>query len=318
MVSRQEQFYLDCMRVNLLRWIWPVLLTACTQPDVTRSQQMKYAVLPAQLERLPQQNNGPAWNRYGLTGRVKHVETHWYSARMHNGNAESLPLRVGSVLYQHEALHFTADGQLSESRIGEGDTDTVAVHQYYQYDSASRLMAYIYSRGSRKAPETHYVYDASGQLTESIRQHAGSTQVYRETFQYSAGGDDIQVLVHADAKTIAARRYFLDEAQRITAYQYSNPPGQGKINFEIRYAYDDAGHVLTETNLDERGVVTHTIRYTWNNGQCVRSEAFDENNQRIGEEVYTYETDDYGNWTRKVVWILGKPWVMAERKLVYY
>lgn len=294
-----------------------VLLIQCSEKEVTRQEQLKNSVMPAQIERPAFVYNQPQWDWYGLKDNVKSVETTWYSASEENNTIVPRPMRVGSVMYQHEWLQFNARGQLLEQKLGENKADTAELSLRYVYDHDNRLRSSHYQRGHGIPSIIRYAYHADGSMISGVRENSIGNPL-EEQYRYD-GDQQVSISGIYNNHEVTRREYEFDQQGHIIRYRYFNPPSEQQAAYEVRYTYTLQGQVAEESEVEKDGQVSRVIRYRYDDdGLCMRAEVFDQQGRRVGEERYAYVLDRQGNWTRKVIYILGKPWIMAERKIQYY
>jgi YD repeat-containing protein len=300
-----------------LWFVLPVLVVMCTRREVSRQDQMKYSVTPAQIERPAFVYNQSQRTWFGLRGNVHSVETNWYTATEENNTIVPRPMRVGSVMYQHEWLQFNTQGQLIEQKLGDNSADTAELRLRYVYDDANRLVSFHYQRNAGTANTIRYTYSAAGRMVVALREWQEGKPM-EERYVYD-NDRFVSVRGYYDAQEMTRRNYQLDDQGHILHYGYYNPPTDSQAVYQVRFTYTANGQHATEEEVEKDGQVSRTIRYQYDDdGLCMRAEVFDQHGRRVGEERYAYVLDKQGNWTRKVIYILGKPWIMAERKIQYY
>ena len=169
----------------------------------------------------------------------------------------------------------------------------------YSYDDNGRLTKdHVYSVYGRVCVETAYTYDPSGRLIGEIEQNIEDGKTLgRKTYRYSPETEYVDVEEYDwDDHLRSKIRYLIKRQERVIELIAPDEPHRGRLTISI----DKAGNVLEAVAWLPDG--------------------------KRGKEIYNYEFDSSGNWTKQLRSeqiiengrIITKPRDATYRTIKYY
>jgi YD repeat-containing protein len=200
-------------------------------------------------------------DRWGLRGPVKRIEVQrtWSAPRCTAAQCDVGERGDTSV------AEFRADGALVDHRGRNPDGSEHAAR--YEYDSAGRLVAVMFTDSTGSAMVRRHEYDASGRLLRSVERDRIGQDRLAETYEYSASGSRTKVtLVDPSTNRSAVTAWAVDGSDAF----YSAP-----------------GAVSLRTVYDERDLVTELLFLDDSGATLARVEFLYDTAGRLVEEVHT-------------------------------
>lgn len=180
----------------------------------------------------------------------------------------------------------------------------------YQYDTSARLASeYDDSEGMTK----YFEYDAGNRVVSETRKVFDQI-IYVGTYSYNGDGQcTLHTAKHNSGLTVETFYHYDENGNQIKeSYML------GDIDNEVTFAYNDAGlliekrkagvggytykyeHICGDTGDVQKRIVDfasdyhtpyiHTENYTYDNGNLTLIETYDEKQNLVAKETYTYET----------------------------
>ena len=244
------------------------------------------------------------------------------------------------------AQYVRQDEEWVEGVRGQGQIDT--------YDRAGRLVEQVlynpdgthfqrkvrsYSQGGQPSKEIVYApdgalwhrmvwtYDERGAMTTAARYEADGTILSKEIFSYNGTTPKPVESVSQDKDETFFGRvvYRYDSAGRMVERSWVDD--ERKPVSRNVYAYDERGNLITVKVYDRQDALSSRWGYSYDDKRN-RTEWLDyhPDGSLAGRQVYRYEFDDRGNWTKKVIadWISDgqagtlEPSEVVHRTLSYY
>lgn len=280
------------------------------------------------------------WERKKLLGKVKSVEWVSYSATEENGEV----IRGGRLDYHH--LLFNKEGMITtetqetlRSAISDGRKD------YTYDDKGNKIEEKHYSLKNVLISEVKMAYDGNGNMTEyrftEIKQD-DSTRPLLITVQYKYNekGDCIESIDLDNGELSSGRIYTYDDKGSVVKWQQYNAEKEyqswGILKYDdnnnliedIAYNSDGKEDTYETHKYDDKNRRIETNRYY--DGKLLVTEQFeyDDKDNHIGYirihdgEKFSgkniVEYDDQGNWTRRTIYVDGRPDYIDMQTIEYY
>lgn len=213
-------------------------------------------------------------------------------------------------------------------------------NRYEQNGSLLEQVVYHYkSIASRKV----YVYDAAQRLIESQEFNGDGKYIGRELVKYDVQGNWTIARYRSSNGVFVkvAESYFTESGTNPENIQYTNNRissrelnrfdsiGQRiesivtsplKENDQIiYYQYDSLGNNTERVELNSSAIVEAKIRTTYDQQRNIRDVFTYGIKGSLKERIkHVYEYDEFGNWTKDVVFLNRKPTTVHIRKIEYY
>jgi hypothetical protein len=292
------------------------MATACLQRDERQESLLLSMIQPAQVETLPLHDNLNTRLLLHLKGKVRRLDTKFYSAQLKKGKIISAPLSVGSVLYQDNRYEFHENGMVKEVVWPTQDWVDFWYKQIYYYDSLNRITAKIdlSNRDSIRLTLYRYYYNKSGQMI-NIETFNHLQRVAK--LGYTDGGQTVTISEQTITRdSLCKTIYTIDQFGNTTSFKRYLGHTDSPL-YEVIYERNQRGTLLSETMIDQGSPSTKIIYHYDSLGNPEYCEDF-YGNIRRGLERYEYTFDQQGNWTRKIIFVNNVPWVVVERGLEYF
>ncbi|MGN0028807.1 MAG: hypothetical protein ACI35Q_03630 [Marinilabiliaceae bacterium] len=211
------------------------------------------------------------------------------------GDAEKVETRIWEVdftqrtikkaqLISHTVDYYTANGMIS-THIAYDTGDEMDSKTIYQYsDDGNKRVSTTYSKTGERTLQTLYAYTADGYLARMRFTDADAVTISTTEVGITAESATTEE-VYNDSERVRAT-YYYDKKHNLT-----------RIVKDDGHTTSDQKFVLTYDGLPARGSYVTP---------------FEKNAM-----TFEHETDEYGNWTRRVTYIDGVATEVAERNITY-
>lgn len=211
------------------------------------------------------------------------------------GDAEKVETRIWEVdfsqrtvrkaqLISHTVDHYMAGGMIS-THIAYDMSDEMDSKTVYQYsDDGNKRVSTTYSKTGERTLQTLYAYTADGYLARMRFTDADAVTI-----------STTEVGITAESAT--TEEVYNDSEKVRTTYFYDKKLNLTRIVKDDGHMTSDKQFVLTYDGLPARG------SYVTPFGKSTMT--------------FEHETDDNGNWTRRVTYIDGVATEVAERNITY-
>lgn len=207
----------------------------------------------------------------------------------------------------------------SLGRIKEEWTGGLDPLKVYTYDSLSRLIK-IFWPEPRNRPKEHdridsFIYNDKNLLVEKVILEDRSGSLYKQSVKYK---------YDAEGRCIKEEYYAEEREHSATTYKYEELNGGMKIS-EIHlgmsmnsgFYYEIIDSLGNRTEEYDKSEKRKTF-YQYDSRNNLMEEKLVIDGKVIRVMTIKYDFDNYGNWTRKVIYEDGIPHCIHERNIIYY
>lgn len=211
----------------------------------------------------------------------------------YQGNKLAEKITYGVQDYPTDKVTYLYDskGNINQENIYLG-SEYIQYTALYKYDAKNnKVFEGRYDKDSKMTYETKYQYDTNNNLLKSTTIGKDNQVEYSEELTYDKKNNILSRLTF--------ERY--DNTKTLNKFLYDSN------NNAIKRQISKNDVLLFEVNID----------YDKNNNQ-ISYVATELASKAVSKRSYTYEYDTNGNWTKKTVFIDGKPKFIVERQIVYF
>ena len=204
-----------------------------------------------------------------------------------NGNKiEENNFNSKGKLHDKRIYKYNEKGNLFESSSLFNENETTK--QIYHYNTKGELMSINYFRNEEFFMEDYYQYDDKGNLIDYSSWTVNPKKLQWQTnYKYDEEGNVIEK----------------DDDNWVTTYEY-----------------DDKGNKIVEKQINKHDDGVYKSMYRYDKDENLIEKI--EENSRKGEIQsslnFKYEFDKNDNWTKRIAFILDKPFAISIRKYEYY
>jgi hypothetical protein len=228
---------------------------------------------------------------------VHPVGEHWaFTRKQPDTHLNELSGSVKSVRIEVSSFSKASDEWVEIDRMLSG---------VQNYDPNGNLLeSYWYRPSGTYKRELFLNPGANGKLIEELVYDAYDGQphfIERWVHHYDSVGNRIeQDHYYASGKLGARWLYTYGEAGKEVESTFCNP--EGSIISRDFYTHDSAGRLVEQATYKADGSFENRWEYGYDKGgRLVRCDFYDHENKLFGRDVFSYEFDSAGNWTKQIM-----------------